>query len=319
MKQSIPVVDLEDFHSEDPGRRNAFVQALGKSLEEYGFVAIENHGVDPAALEGGYSQSRALFALEDTLKVQYEHPEDGCQRGYTSMGREHAKGQTQGDIKEFWHVGPELSPSHPLYDRVRKNIWAGELPKFKEDMLTLWNGLNECGRSIMIALARYLETDEDEFATMIDGGDTILRSIRYPGPEEVQPKPGAVWAAAHEDINLITLLPSSKERGLELLRKDGTWMPIEPVPGQLIADTGDMFERLTNGRFPSTTHRVLAPRDADGPRYSMPFFIHPHPDYVLRPVDSCVSEEHPQKWADVTAEEFLRERLIDIGVLDVSE
>jgi isopenicillin N synthase-like dioxygenase len=151
---------------------------------------------------------------------------------------------------------------------------------------------------------------------MIDGGDTILRVIRYPGPDEVTPEPGAVWAAAHEDVNLITLLPSSRERGLQLLRRDGTWMDIEPIPGQLIVDTGDMFQRLTNGRFPSTTHRVLAPADADGPRYSMPFFIHPHPDFLLESIPSCVSDAYPKKWEDLTAAEFLRERLLEIGVLE---
>lgn len=316
MEQSIPVVNLEHFQFGDEAQQSAFVTQLGQALEKFGFVAIENHGVSMEALTKGYTQSKELFFLNESTKKKYEHPEDGCQRGYTSMGREHAKGQTEGDIKEFWHVGPELAPTHPLYDRVRKNVWAQELDGFKRDMLGLWNELNECGRCIMIALARYLDEDEQRFSTMIDGGDTILRSIRYPGPDEVTPKPGAVWAAAHEDINLITLLPSSKERGLELLRKDGTWMPIEPVPGQLIADTGDMFERLTNGRFPSTTHRVMAPQDADGPRYSMPFFIHPHPDYNLSPVDSCISDEHPRQWEDVTAAEFLRIRLLEIGVLE---
>jgi isopenicillin N synthase-like dioxygenase len=316
MKQSIPVVNLEQFRSGDEAQQSSFVTQLGQALEKFGFVAIENHGVSMEALDKGYAHSRELFLLDEVTKKQYEHPEDGCQRGYTSMGREHAKGRTAGDIKEFWHVGPELPTLHPLYNRVRKNIWAHELHGFKQDMLALWNELNECGRCIMMALARYLDEDEHQFSTMIDGGDTILRSIRYPGPDEVKPKPGAVWAAEHEDINLITLLPSSKERGLELLRKDGSWMPIEPVPGQLIADTGDMFERLTNGRFPSTTHRVMAPKDADGPRYSMPFFMHPHPDYNLRSVDSCISDEHPRKWEDVTAAEFLRIRLLEIGVLE---
>ena len=292
------------------------MRTVGESLEEFGFVAIENHGVDEAKIERGYAASRALFELDERLKRGYEHPEDGCQRGYTSLGREHAKGRTEGDIKEFWHVGPELAESHPLRERVRKNIWPSELPGFREDMLGLWTALNECGRQIMLALARYLEADEDVFGSMIDGGDTILRVIRYPGPDEVTPAPGAVWAAAHEDVNLITLLPSSRERGLQLLRRDGSWLDIEPIPGQLIVDTGDMFQRLTNGRFPSTTHRVLAPADADGPRYSMPFFIHPHPDFVLKPVTSCVDESHPQQWADQTAEEFLMQRLLEIGVLD---
>ena len=316
MKQSIPVVNLQDFLSEDVGTRHEFVASLGKALERFGFVAIENHGIPDVAVQSGYTQSKRVFALNDETKRSYERPKEGCQRGYTSLGRERARGRSQADVKEFWHVGPELTEDHPLKGKMLENLWPEELSGFREEMMNLWDELHNCGRSLMMALAEYLGEEPHAFASMIDGGDTILRSIRYPGPDEVKPQPGAVWAAAHEDINLITLLVSAKGSGLELKNRDGAWMAIEPIEGQLIVDTGDMFKRITNGRFPATTHRVVAPMDADGPRYSMPFFIHPRADYVLKPVDSCVRDEHPRKWDDITAREYLRERLLENGVLE---
>ena len=186
------------------------------------------------------------------------------------MGREHAKDSTVSDLKEFWHVGPELSKDHPLRQRVPPNVWPTEVA-LEGPAMQLFHSLDACGAMLPRAIARYLDADEEQFAQMINGGNSVLRAIRYPSPQEQAPTPGQVWAAAHEDINLITPFPEATEPGLELLQRDGTWLPITPVPGQLIADSGDMLQRLTNGRFRSTTHRVKAPLNADGPRYSMPF------------------------------------------------
>ena len=313
LKQTIPVVDLNQFLAGDSAEQSQFVQQLGDALVEYGFVAVENHGVDRNALKATYSAMAEFFALPKGVKRQYEDRKGGYQRGYTSMGREHAKGRTVADLKEFWHVGPELPNNHPLRNRVPHNIWPTEVP-FLEPAMRLFQSLDLCGAHLLRAIARYLDADEDTFVQMIDGGNSVLRAIRYPGPDEVPPTPGQVWAAAHEDINLITLLPEATEPGLELLQRDGSWLPIHPVPGQLIADTGDMLQRMTNGRFPATTHRVKAPPNAEGPRYSMPFFQHPHPDHVLSPVASCVSDENPQRWPDITAEGYLWERLAEIGL-----
>lgn len=311
--QTIPVVDLQQFTNGSAKQQAQFVRKLGDALVEFGFVAVENHGVDQVALHQTYAAMKQFFLLPKSIKQTYEDREGGNQRGYTSLGREHAKDSSVSDLKEFWHVGPELQEDHPLRKRVPPNIWPKEVA-MKRPSLRLFHSLDACGAILLRAIARYLDADEEAFAEMINGGNSVLRAIRYPGPDEQPIRPGQVWAAAHEDINLITLLPEATEPGLELLQRDGTWLPITPVPGQLIADSGDMLQRLTNGRFPSTTHRVKAPPHANGPRFSIPFFQHPHPDHILSPVASCVSEAHPQRWPDVTAEGYLWERLREIGL-----
>jgi isopenicillin N synthase-like dioxygenase len=318
-QQTIPVVDLEDFASGDPGRRARFVRDLGDAFVEFGFVAVENHGVDPVAVAETYATIRRFFALPTDAKARYEIPGGAGQRGYASFGREHAKNSTVADLKEFWHVGPELADDHPLRQRMAPNVWPAEVPEFQAAALSLCESLDRTAAQMLRALACYLEADEDAFAHMIDGGNSILRLIRYPGPDEIEPAPGAVWAAAHEDINLITLLVEATDPGLELLRRDGTWMPIVPIPGQLIADAGDMLQHLTNGRIPSTTHRVLAPPDARAPRYSLPYFLHPHPDCVLEPLASCVTAANPRRWDGISAERYLYQRLAEIGLVDTPD
>ncbi len=312
--QTIPVVDLRAFLYGDAADQAAFSKALGDSLVEYGFVAVENHAVDAVALRDSYAAIRRLFDLPTETKLRYELPETGRQRGYTSFGKEHAKYHNVPDMKEFWHIGPQLLPSHPTFGRMPENVWPGEVPEFRGAGLALWASLHVCATAMLRAIARYLGADEGEFTRMTDGGNTILRLIRYPASGEVEIPEGAVWAAAHEDINLITLLPEATDPGLELLTRDGKWLPINPVPGQLIADSGDMLQRLTNGLIPSTTHRVMAPRVARNPRYSIPFFVHPHPDYMLSPLPQCVTPENPRRWDDITSEGYLLERIREIGL-----
>lgn len=313
-EQTIPVVDLQRFVAGDRDDQRAFVAALGEAIVEYGFAAIERHDLDRAAVDGTFAAIRALFALPDEVKRRFEDPDGGRQRGYTSFGREKAKDRDVPDMKEFWHVGPDLAPDHAYADRIQDNLWPDDvLPGLRPVASRLWHSMHATAAVLLRALARFLGAEEDAFVTMVDGGNTILRMIHYPPPTVAAPE-GAVWAAAHEDINLITLLPEATEPGLELLRRDGTWLPVTPVRGQLIADTGDMMQRLTNGVLPSTTHRVLAPPGHRTDRYSMPFFVHPRPDEVLRPMPGFVTADNPRRWPDVTAEAYLFERLRDNGV-----
>jgi len=313
-EQNIPVVDLEDFVHGDAATQAAFVEELGRALVAYGFVAVENHGVDARALSDTYTTIRELFDLPRPAKLAYEQPESGRQRGYTAIGMEQAKDNSVPDMKEFWHIGPELAATHRQHDNLPKNLWPHEVPAFEAASLALYHSLHACAHTLLRAVARFLGASEAAFADMVDGGNTILRLIRYPAPGEVEMPEGAVWAAAHEDINLMTLLPEATDPGLQLLRRDGQWLDINPVKGQLIMDTGDMMQRLTNGVIPSTTHRVLAPRRATSPRYSIPFFLHPRPDFVLTPLPGCVTDRNPRRWPDITAERYLMERIHEIGL-----
>ena len=306
---SIPVVDYRDWVSDDPERRATYVRTVGEGLEEFGFIAISNSPTDPALIDRCYAAAQDVFGLPEATKRQYETPEDGRQRGYTSFGIEHAKDQALPDLKEFWHVGRDLDASHPLAvsNEIPPNQYPGELPSFEANFRDLFHAQELLVKSLLAALAEWLELPEGYFDAAIQDGNSVLRVIHYPpmGPEAPE---GAVRAAQHEDINLMTILPISREPGLELLTRDGEWMAVNPPPGVMVADTGDMMNLLTGGRVPATTHRVVNPPGdaAHKSRYSMPFFCHPHPDFLLKPL-----------WGEgreVTARDFLRERLVEIGV-----
>lgn len=311
-EQTIPVVNLLDFTKGDADTREAFVKALGESLEEYGFVAVEGHGIPRDLIYENYSNFQRFFEMPETIKKKYEDPETGRQRGYTSFGVEHAKDNAKADLKEFFHLGRELDADHPLAKRVVKNLWPEELPVIKKKGLELFDAMDHCAMSLLSAISLYLGLEEDYFPSMAKDGSNIIRVIRYPVCEGFD-EPGVMRAAQHEDINLMTILPEATESGLELLTRDGEWLPIHAIEGQIIVDTGDMMARVTNGKLPATTHRVVNPSGPPTPRYSMPFFIHPHPDADLEVLDSCYEGDEPP-YPTVNADDFLMQRLRDIGL-----
>lgn len=312
-QQTIPVVDLREYTLGNESARAAFVQKIGDALKSCGFVAIEGHGVDTELLYENYDLFKAFFALSDEQKRQYEIIEGGRQRGYTSFGVEHAKNSKKADLKEFWHVGRELPKDHPIYHRIPPNVWPDEVPALREKALALFDAM-EASASIMLkAISLYLDKPEDFLPSMIKDGNSIIRIIRYPVCDGFD-EPGVMRAAEHEDINLITLLPEATESGLELLQKDGTWLPIPSLKGQMIVDSGDMLARITNNVLPATTHRVVNPQGVASDRYSMPFFVHPHPDQVLTVLENCLEPGTEASVPPITAEEFLFERLREIGL-----
>lgn len=303
-------LSLTDWNSGDPARRAEFVRHLGLGLEELGFVIIEDPGLETGFLEQAYELAAETFALPTDSKLACEQADTGRQRGYTPFGTEHAKDRTTADLKEFWQIGRNLPADHPLSlsGDLPANASPSELPAFKHTFDNLFSALEAFSDEILAAVEMYLGLDEGQFRTMTADGSSVLRVIHYPPLPDDRPE-GAVRAAAHEDINLMTVLPVSTASGLELLTRDGKWMAVETPPGTVIVDTGDMMALLTGKRLPATTHRVTNPTDpelANRSRYSMPFFVHPHPDWVMNPFDGSTGGP--------TARDFLMERLIAIGV-----
>ena len=296
---SIPVVDCRVYA--DPARRADFVRALGEALEELGFVALAHHGVPDALLQRAYSVAADTFALPAAAKRGCETPEDGRRRGYTSFGVEHAKDQPTADLKEFWHVG---RPPRPGAD-LPPNRFPPDLPAFGSTFGELFGALDGVADLVLRSIGLHLGWGEDALPGMVRDGDSVLRVIHYPPLPDGAPE-GAVRAAQHEDINLLTVLPVSTQPGLELLTRDGQWMPVDPPPGVMVCDTGDMMAELTGGRLGATTHRVVNPTvGAHRSRYSMPFFCHPRPDVRL---------SAPGQAGGRKAGEWLDERLRAIGV-----
>lgn len=308
--QTIPVLNLEDFTSGD--RKDAFANAFGEALSGLGFFALINHGVEQRIIDAAYGATEAFFALPEDTKVQYEIAELKGQRGFTRFGKEHAKDSAAPDLKEFWHVGRTQAVAGEV--DYPDNIWPREVPQFSPVMSTLFQQLEACAAHLMEACALYLQQPSDFFARQVSEGQTILRVIHYP-PISDDVTPNSQRAAPHEDINLITLLCEATTPGLELLKPDGTWLPIQPIPGQIIVDTGDMLQSLSNGVLKSTTHRVVNPTNSRDRRFSMPFFVHPRPDFDLTPLPNCITRMGGEPlYPAQTAGEYLQRRLQEIGL-----
>lgn len=313
--QNIPSVDLRDFLSGDPARKQKFVNEIGKAYEDIGFVALKGHFLDDNLVESLYGEVRNFFNLPVETKAGYEIPGIGGQRGYVSFGKEHAKGRSAGDLKEFWHFGQYLDEDSKYKDEYPANVEVKELPEFNKVGEQAYKMLEKTGIYVLRALALYLGLEETYFDKYIHEGNSILRPIHYP-PITDEPK-DAVRAAAHGDINLITLLMGAQGKGLQVQNHDGEWIDAIAEPDELVINVGDMLSRHTNNRLKSTIHQVVnPPRELWGTsRYSIPFFMHPVSEMKLDCLENCIDENNPKKYDDITAGEFLHERLVDLGLI----
>ena len=314
----IPSVDLNDFRSRDFQRKQSFVQNLGEAYQNIGFVAVKNHGLSDELTANLYESIKQFFDLPEDIKLKYEVANLGGQRGYTAKGKEHAKGRTVGDLKEFYHVGQELASKRSALG-YPSNIFPQEVPDFAPATIEAFRILETAGIDLLRAIALYLGLDEFYFDNKVKQGNSILRAIHYfPINDSQKIAQGAVRAAAHGDINLITLLMGASAEGLQILRQDGTWIPVTALGDRIVVNVGDMLERLTNKRLKSTLHRVVNPSAEllATPRYSIPFFMHPISQMDLSCLPCCIDEKHPKQFEDITAGEFLNQRLREIGLIE---
>jgi isopenicillin N synthase-like dioxygenase len=306
---SLRVISLAD----DVGTLPA---ALADSFGRYGFALVTDHGIDPALIARGWDLTRALFALSEGDKRRWHLAGQGGARGYTPFGTEIAKGAAVHDLKEFWHIGRDLPAGHPLSASMPANVWPDRPAHFAETFRALYAAFDRVGAQILAHLAIALGLPPRWFDPAIADGNSVLRLLHYP-PIAGAPA-GAIRAGAHEDINLITLLLGAEESGLELLTRDGQWIEVTPPEGALAVNIGDMLQRLTNHRLPSTTHRVRNPVGARAgfSRYSMPYFLHLRSDFVIRTLPGCIDADHPDRYPDpITADAYLHQRLREIGLI----
>ena len=291
-----------------------FAAELGGAFERYGFAVVADHGLDPGLVERANAAARAFFALPEAVKRRYHVAGGAGQRGYTPFGIETAKGAALHDLKEFWHTGRDLPPGHPYRAAMPDNLWPAEVDGFRDAVGGLYGALDDLGRRLLRAVARHLGLEDGFFDEPVRLGNSILRLLHYPPVAADSPH---IRAAAHEDIDVITLLLGAEEAGLELLDRDGRWLAINPPAGSLVVNIGDMLQRLTNHVLPSTTHRVRNPAGerAAHSRYSMPFFLHFAPGFVIETLPECVSPERPDRYPEpITARAYLEERLAEIGL-----
>ncbi len=307
----MPLVSMADQAADPEG----FAQAFGRSFQRFGFAMVADHGVPQQLIDRAWAMTKAFFDLPEAEKRAYFVEGGGGARGYTPFKTEIAKGAQYVDLKEFWHVGRELAKGHRFEKDMAPNIWPDRPEGFKETFLELFQAFDDAGDRLLSAIARYLGLAPNWFDHAVRDGNSVLRLLHYPPVDENAPE---VRAGAHEDINLITLLLGAEEAGLELLDRDGRWLPVKPPQGAMVVNVGDMLQRLTNHVLPSTTHRVVnpPPERRGTPRYSMPFFLHPAPDFLIETLPGCISAERPNRYPEpITAHDYLHERLVEIGLI----
>ncbi len=307
MTAAVPVISMS-LSADD------FARDFGASFERFGFAMITDHGIDPALIDDAWTKAKEFFALPDEVKRSYHIPGGGGARGYTPFGTEIAKGAKEVDLKEFWHVGRDLPAGHPLAAQQPNNVWPAEVEGFRAVFDKLFAEFDRVGEQLLSGIARYLKLAPNFFDDTVRDGNSVMRLLHYP-PVEAPAK--GIRAEAHEDINTITLLLGAEEAGLEILDKDGSWLPVSPPAGAMAVNVGDMLQRLTNNRLPSTTHRVRNPDEgrASIARYSMPFFLHFRSDYLIETLDNCIDAEHPNRYPEpITADDYLQQRLREIGL-----
>ena len=307
---SITPVSFDRFRTDFEG----FTQALGDSFARYGFAIIADHGLDLGRIDAANAATKAFFALPEPVKRSYVTGTGG-QRGYTPFGIETAKNAEHFDLKEFWHMGRDLPAGHPMSGLMPPNVWPVEVPLFHADVAWLYASLDGLGRQVLEGIAHYLGRNRDFFGAKVDEGNSVLRLLHYPPVPKDGPN---IRAGAHEDINVITLLLGAEEAGLEVLDRDGQWLAINPPPGSVVCNIGDMLQRLTNHVLPSTTHRVVnpSPERRGHPRYSTPFFLHFNSDFEIATLPDCVTAERPLLYPNpISAHEFLQERLREIKLI----
>ncbi len=312
MSKHVPTLDIRRYESD----KKAFVAEIGAAYREFGFCGISGHGIPADLIANSYRVFQEFFALPVNVKMEYHQPGTGGARGYTPFMIETAKDARYPDLKEFWHIGREIPRDSKYADVMAPNIWPREVPGFKEHGYGLYRALDDLGTRVLRALALHIDLPEHYFDDKTNFGNSILRPIHY--PPITAPDVPNVRAGAHEDINFITLLVGASAAGLELLTREGTWLPITTQGDTIVVNIGDMLQRLTNHVYPSTTHRVVNPKgeDARKPRYSVPFFLHPNPDFLIESLPSCVTKERPNRYPEaILSHDYLMERLREIKLV----
>ncbi len=312
MNRHVPTLDIGQFETDKP----RFVAELGAAYREYGFCGICGHGIAPELIDNAYRVFKEFFALPETVKKRYHVPGAGGARGYTGFGVETAKDSRYPDLKEFWHIGREIKRDSKYADVMPANLWPSEVPGFREYGYGLYQALDQLGSRVLRALALHIDLPENYFDDKTNNGNSILRPIHY--PPITQADIPNVRAGAHEDINFITLLVGASAAGLEILTREGQWLPVTTTGDAIVVNIGDMLQRLSNHVYPSTTHRVTNPKgpQARQPRYSVPFFLHPNPDFLIQTLPQCIGQDNPNRYPEpILSHDYLLERLREIRLI----
>ena len=289
----IPKLSLKSLSKND----KEAIAILSEALSDHGFFVITDHSIPHQLFDKAYEYSKKFFDLEVPIKNSYSFRENAGARGYTPFGKETALGETVPDLKEFWHHGPIVDSSYD--SRIMKNVLVNEIDDFNNVFDDLFNQMNSLGIKLLSSISLTLGLPEDFFNKSTTKGNSLLRLIHYPPSNNEN----LFRAREHADINLITLLIGANEPGLEVKDKSGEWIPVSSSYEDIVCNIGDMMQLITDKKLKSTPHRVVKYKtDEIKSRYSIPFFLHPSPDTILKSVFRDDDE-------GVLAHDFLDERL----------
>jgi isopenicillin N synthase-like dioxygenase len=293
MENLIPKISLNNLLSND----SYSLELLSSALKNHGFFIITDHSIPHDLFQEAYAFSENFFNLDASIKNNYSFRKNAGARGYTPFGKETALGETVPDLKEFWHHGPVVDDT---YDhRIMKNIYVNEIKEFNEVFDNLFAEMNNLGSTLLKSISLTLDLSPDFFTKSTSKGNSLLRLIHYPPSNNEN----MFRAREHADINLITLLIGANEPGLEVKDKSGKWIPVSSSFEDIVCNIGDMMQLITDKILKSTPHRVVKYKsDEIKSRYSIPFFLHPSPDTILKSIYRKDDE-------GVLADDFLDERL----------
>ena len=293
MDNQIPKLSLKKLFKNEEESLNS----LSSALSSHGFFVITDHDIPHALFDEAYKYSQKFFSLDSQVKNSYSFRKNAGARGYTPFGKETALGETVPDLKEFWHHGPVVDETYD--NRILENIFVQEIDGFNSVFDELFNEMNALGSKLLSSISLTLDLVPEFFKKSTDKGNSLLRLIHYPPSKNEN----IYRAREHADINLITLLIGANEPGLEVKDKSGNWIPVSSSYEDIVCNIGDMMQLITDKKLKSTPHRVIKYKtDETKSRYSIPFFMHPSPDTILK----SVFNEHDK---GVLAHDFLDERL----------
>lgn len=305
----IPILDLGSYHSSKE-QHTALLDGMKESLDTLGFLVLENHGVDLELLSRCYEHSKRFFALPDETKRELDYriidQKKYSNIGYFPFQEEKALSSKIPDLKEFFHVGPEVPEDLKAY--YGENRWPRGRTGFEADSRELFRQFMECGNRIFLALAEVLQINMDYAHTLVHGSNSILRYLHYPAiPEGVTP--GAMRAAQHTGIQLLGLQPQTTHAGLQFHLPTGEWVALasDVQKGRLAINIGEMFAYLVGNRARPTLHRVVNAMDGSEheDRYAIVFFFHAGHLQTVR---------SPETGESVRAGDWLLQRLEELDL-----
>ena len=305
VEERLPIIDIGDYLSGDPAAREQFATDLRAIQEDLGFYCIVNHGVDQDLIDRSFDQVAELFALSEETKMAHKvdfHHQGFIPNKATILRWSKIAKNEKKDLNEAWAFMRERTADDPkVVANIRHrglNQWPHELPEFRKTLLEYQETMADLAFSMLPAYARALDLPADYFDAKFSNAEYYNRCAWYP---KVDAEEGQFSLSPHSDHSSMTYLPLMDVPGLEVMSPSGKWIEVEPVRGAIVVNTGEFFNRWTNGRFIATPHRVVPPKKT---RYALTFFYNCNDETVANPFPSCIGPDEEPKYEPMSFHEF---------------